>query len=216
MDPNGGSCFPSTKMIAEKTGLSERTVCTHLENASKDGWLKKMTHGLTGQNWKRNKYQAVFPPKALKEVQHQGTEPHAEGTESDDIKALKEVQSSSSYNSSYNSSKTYSSDSVEIGFSKLLLDLILSRNPKFKKPDLQKWAIHIDRAIRLDNRTPEELQKVIEWCQADDFWQNNILSTKKLRDQFDQIFMKMGSSNNKNNPQSYKPEIIDTEAILND
>ncbi len=71
MNTNGGSCFPTTRSVAEQTGLSERTVCTHLKIASKEGWLKKMALGLTGKNWKRNEYQAVIPQKALKEVQYQ-------------------------------------------------------------------------------------------------------------------------------------------------
>jgi hypothetical protein len=96
--------------------------------------------------------------------------------------------------------KKYTSDSIEIGLSKLLLDLILTRNPEFKKPDLQKWALHIGRAIRLDNRTPDGLKIVIEWCQSHSFWQNRILSTEKLRIQFDQLFMQMGGSNNKIKP----------------
>jgi hypothetical protein len=126
--------------------------------------------------------------------------PNREGTDPDDIKALTEGQSSTSYNSS----NTFTSDSDEIGLSKLLLDLILFRNPEFKKPNLQKWAIHISRAIRIDNRTPEKLRAVIEWCQADDFWQNNILSTYKLREQFDQIFMKMGGSSNTIKPIDFE------------
>ena len=48
--------------------------------------------------------------------------------------------------------------------------------------------------IRLDNRDPVEIEKVILWCQEDTFWQNNILSTKKLRFQFDQLVFKSKES----------------------
>lgn len=86
---------------------------------------------------------------------------------------------------------TFSENSEAFSLSKFLLDLILQRNPKNKKPDLQKWTVHIDRAIRLDDRTPDELKAVIEWCQSDSFWQSNILSTKKLREKYDQLFLNM-------------------------
>jgi hypothetical protein len=79
----------------------------------------------------------------------------------------------------------------ELELSKLLLDLILARYPDFKKPGLMKWAILIDKMIRLDKRKPGDIEAVIKWCQADAFWQNNILSTKKLRDKFDQLYLKM-------------------------
>lgn len=83
--------------------------------------------------------------------------------------------------------------SIELQLAELLLKKIISRNPNFKRPDLQKWSLDIDRTIRIDKRDPETIRAVIEWCQEDDFWQNNILSTSKLRKQFDQLIMKMNS-----------------------
>ncbi|MBT9164561.1 MAG: hypothetical protein DDT23_00562 [candidate division WS2 bacterium] len=82
---------------------------------------------------------------------------------------------------------------IEFGLSKLLLDKIIERKPDYKKPDLQKWARHIDLMIRIDKRDPEKIRQIIEWCQADDFWQNVILSTEKLRKQYDKIDLQMRS-----------------------
>ena len=45
--------------------------------------------------------------------------------------------------------------------------------------------------IRLDKRSPAEIKKVITWCQKDKFWMNNILSTEKLRKQFDTLALQM-------------------------
>lgn len=73
----------------------------------------------------------------------------------------------------------------------LLRDLIKEKHPKLKEPNLQAWAKVIDKMISLDNWTPEEIEQVIRWSQADEFWQVNILSTQKLREQFDQLWMKM-------------------------
>jgi hypothetical protein len=88
--------------------------------------------------------------------------------------------------------KTFLSDSIEIRLSELLFNKIISRNPNHKKPDLQAWAKHIGLMIRIDSRPPEDIRRVIEWCQADSFWQSNVLSTEKLRKQFDQLVLKMG------------------------
>ena len=87
-------------------------------------------------------------------------------------------------------SRVDSPNSDEFRLSKLLFDEIRIRKPDFKEPDLQKWSIHTERIIRLDKRSPERIEAVIRWCQADDFWQNNILSTEKLRKQFDQLELK--------------------------
>ena len=48
--------------------------------------------------------------------------------------------------------------------------------------------------IRVDKRDPDEIARVIDWCQADSFWQNNILSTEKLRIQYDQLLLKMNQT----------------------
>jgi len=45
--------------------------------------------------------------------------------------------------------------------------------------------------IRIDKRDVSEIGQVIEWCQQDQFWQSNILSTSKLRKQYDQLVIKM-------------------------
>jgi hypothetical protein len=111
MDQDGDNCFPSTRKISSATGLSERSVCTHLDLAASAGWIEKIERTKSGQGWKRHSYKASLPKNVLKEVQHVedggtetgsarypiGTEPHSEGTEPDDNKALKEVQSTSTF-----------------------------------------------------------------------------------------------------------------------
>lgn len=88
--------------------------------------------------------------------------------------------------------------------SQLLFDLILKRRPNFKKPNLTTWAKSIDLMIRVDKRNPDEIEKVIKWCQADEFWQNNILSTAKLRKQFDQLALKANKMVIQNVPSRMK------------
>jgi len=102
--------------------------------------------------------------------------------------------------------------------SKFLFKLIQKRDPKQKEPNWKEWATQIDRLNRIDKRDFTEIKKVIRWCQQDDFWQNNILSTAKLRKQFPQLRLKMlqkpkitsrdiGSQKRKNTVYS-KPKII--------
>ena len=87
-------------------------------------------------------------------------------------------------------------NSNEYELSKLLFDLIKKRNPNHKEPNLESWAKHIDLMIRIDKRTIEEIRGCINWCQQDSFWQNNILSTAKLRKQFDTLYLKAKGSKN--------------------
>jgi hypothetical protein len=84
-------------------------------------------------------------------------------------------------------------DSLPFLLAEGLYELIKKRKIDFKKPNLQEWSRHLDLMIRKDNRDPESIAEVIEWCQQDDFWQNNVLSSKKLRIQFDQLQLKMNA-----------------------
>jgi len=90
----------------------------------------------------------------------------------------------------------YSQNSDEFRLSKLLYSLILKRNPKQKKPDFQKWSEYINKLIRINKRSVDEIEKIIEWCQQDSFWQNNILSAEKLRKQIDILYLKMNERKN--------------------
>ena len=83
-----------------------------------------------------------------------------------------------------------------VRLSKLFIDLILQRHPEHRHPDLNKWAGEIDRMIRIDKRTPERIEAVLRWSQADSFWQTNILSPEKLRKQFDQLEIKQQTKGN--------------------
>ena len=81
--------------------------------------------------------------------------------------------------------------------SELLFDLIKERSNNFKQPNFKIWNKHIDLMIRIDKRDPKEIKQIIIWCQANTFWQNNILSTAKLRKQYDQLALKKGENENR-------------------
>ena len=89
------------------------------------------------------------------------------------------------------SQKVFVYDSYRLA--KLLFELILENDPGHKLPKLKKWAEHVDKLIRLDKRKPEDIEKIIRWCQTDDFWHSNILSTSKLREKFSTLFLQSNS-----------------------
>ena len=107
----------------------------------------------------------------------------------------------------------YLSDSEEYRLSEFLFEKIKNNNPQFKEPNLQIWANHIDLMIRKDNRSPENIRLVIEFCQDDNFWKMNILSTQKLREKFDQLYMKMNNGGN-NGKSKGQPERFDEKQYI--
>ncbi len=161
------------KKAAEETGLSEQEIRTIIAFLKKIEFLTIKTTNkyslISIINWPS--YQAVT----------EGNQPSNQPTTNQPLTTNKN-----------NKNKSFLSDSIEVRLSELLLEKILTRNPNHKKPNLQTWAKDVDRMIRIDHRAPEDIRAVIEWCQADSFWQNNVLSTAKLRSQFDQLLLKMG------------------------
>jgi hypothetical protein len=112
-------------------------------------------------------------------------------------------------------------------FAELLKTLILKNNPKAMVPkNLSCWIKEFDHMLKIDKRTPEEIEKVMEFSQTDEFWYKNILSAESLRKHFDQLYLKSKdggthhglATNLPNNafhkpqPPSPKPHYIDGDA----
>ena len=89
----------------------------------------------------------------------------------------------------------FDENSTEFQLSLHLYNLV-NKNFNIKKPNLQTWATHIDKIIRIDGRSAEEVKRVIDWSQQDDFWKQNIRSTNKLRKHYAQLCMKMNTDKN--------------------
>lgn len=97
--------------------------------------------------------------------------------------------------------ETFMSDSIEYQLANYLYNHIKKRNPNHKNPNLQTWSKNIDLMMRIDKRNQDDIMAVIKWCQHDTpdkhpdenwkGWASNILSTKKLRDKFDKLYLKM-------------------------
>lgn len=91
-------------------------------------------------------------------------------------------------------------------------DVIKARKQDYKfTVSSEKWAEIFRLMIERDGRTEKNIKEVFTWCQADGFWQNNILSPDKLRKQFDRLELEK----DKNKPQQIdKPKKYDLNGIL--
>jgi hypothetical protein len=94
------------------------------------------------------------------------------------------------------SPKNSSTDALRL--SGILGEMILKNNPGHRelsngKRDIvvRKWSADIDRLIRIDQKQPEEIERVICFVQSDKFWTPNIMSGKKLREKYETLKMQM-------------------------
>jgi len=83
---------------------------------------------------------------------------------------------------------------------------IKSINPK-AQTNSNAWLAEIEKAIRIDGRSVDDLIAVIDWIYtpAGNFWKAFVMSGKKLREKFDTIQMQMiqGNSNGSNGNQQF-------------
>lgn len=83
--------------------------------------------------------------------------------------------------------RIYESSSEYYQLSEFLFEKMLENNPEAKKPDFNAWADHIRKMVEIDNRSVDKVRNMILWSQEDSFWKGNILSTRKLREKYDQM-----------------------------
>lgn len=82
-------------------------------------------------------------------------------------------------------------------------------SPKFGEKDLQRWANDIRLAHERDGREYEALNRMVDWCQTDSFWQGNILSGSKLRAKYDTMAAQANAKRKpKNNSRGGRKEIV--------
>lgn len=100
------------------------------------------------------------------------------------------------------SEHTNKKEAIELA--KILKEEILKRYPNNlganKKDCIDRWAVDIEKMIRIDKRDINSIEKAILWALNDTFWQKNIWSGKNLRKHYDRLeadaraqFMKNGT-----------------------
>jgi len=201
-------CFiTGRKVISEDTGQKESTIYRNLK------LLEKLSMITVKSN---NKYSVV---KVLNYCVYQGQEKEdeqpmnnqrttSEQPVNTDKNVKKDKNEKNERNEVTSSQKNkFSDDAIELYLASELFNLIIGNNPKAKKPNLQTWAKDIDLMMRSDERSAEDIETMINWCQRDSFWQGNILSPKKLRDKFDQLTMKMNITQRTDKPFNQKRSV---------
>lgn len=90
---------------------------------------------------------------------------------------------------------------IDIRLCQLLMDLMLVNDPKssilkrLTTKRQEEWINQCRLLRESDERTKEEIETIIRWCQKDSFWKSNILSMPKLREKFPQLWLKAKKTN---------------------
>ena len=84
MNELGEGCYPTVEMLVEETGLSKRSVLTHLQAGIDAGWLVRLELGLRGRKWRRCEYRSRWPDRGEAVVDDYPGDDHPAGGDAAD------------------------------------------------------------------------------------------------------------------------------------
>ena len=79
----------------------------------------------------------------------------------------------------------------QMRFAKAVYEKVKVITPKMKEPNLESWANTARLLNEVDGADLNDVWKVFQWANADNFWSVNILSLAKLRDKYPDLSAKM-------------------------
>jgi len=183
--------------VKPKQRLSERTWFRYLENLEMWGMLTiKSTnkYSVVTIN-KYDDYQGVFN-NDVQQTDHQVS--NKSPSNDQQMTTNNNVNNANNVNKKDSRKQVYDETSLYYKMTDYFYKLILKNNPQHKKPNYQKWSDDFRKLVELDKRDKDQVRKVMEFVQSDDFEMNNVLSPNKLRQRYDQLFMKTNQSKRNN------------------
>ena len=198
--PNGSTAFPSVKTICRYTCLSERSVRTHLDKLEADGIIRKCDQAIVAAYIDRpdrrpQGYDLCIGVRQVQVVEDRGAVKVDRGAGKDPI-GVQVMQARGAppapkplvkpndkpLDIEVMSETLFESERL----CNLLAELIVLNGSK--RPQVtEKWILEMERLIRLDDRTPQQVEACIKWSQKHGFWRGVILSPNKLRSKYDQM-----------------------------
>jgi len=207
-----GKCFTSQETLAKRLSWGEFKVRANIKKLLNRKWIVKAgtVRGKTRpvnaykivDLWKMNvdyyhkkiKVDSTVSSKKKKDTGSQHVKIPADSTVEEDLIKKKKNNKSKKNNSltlyekKLQGLKDKESNKEPYRLAKLLYDLIKSKNTAWKeKPNWDKWANEIRLLNEADQRSWQQIEFMINWCQNDSFWQTVILSPSNLRRKFNRL-----------------------------
>lgn len=188
-----GSCFPSRKRLASDLRVeSTKPVDKALKELQTIGAITIEHRYTDNGDLQSNLYTVLSVPQGRDEKlptslpygPHGGAHKVATvGMNSSHIRRAN-INESQDNDSSQDLTDHFSDDVIRLA--QLLAELMEGNG--VKRPTVtKKWLTTLDRMIRLDERTPKQIEAAIRWSQNDDFWSANIHSPDALRKQYEKM-----------------------------
>ena len=196
MSTDDGWFYQTSDTLEELTTLSRYKQDNAIEQLENAGILEKDVRGIPAKRYFRLDYKSL----ANKIVNNSQT-----SVQKNDKQVFKKLATNKertnkqsnrqSIESPDSTNVKYDDDSPYLGLAKHLFTKVKENNSKAREPNFQNWADDIRKLVEIDGNTVEEVKEVIDWCQSDSFWKNNVMSANKLRNQFPKLWGQGGFEN---------------------
>jgi len=197
-----GSCWPGRALLADRLRASKQTVDRRLSELEAAGAI--VVHrrgGAPGDPWRSNLYEVrrVDPGLAAEPTPRLRAEPTPSPTDEPPLASQMATEQEPENKSHENKSlaplvgsdlPASVSSSPHLRDAERLADLLadlIADNGSRRPAVTSTWVRDLERLIRIDGRTAEQVEAAIRWCQQDEFWRANVLSPAKLRKQYDRM-----------------------------
>jgi hypothetical protein len=191
--------FITERQVKTIVGIGLRNVPRRVESLLGVGLLEARPGGFVARSWTKWNRSAEEINKELAKDRLRKAQKHGEmdgnsaripdGINSENVLQSSTEQSSTEQSNSTSSSDASGADGGEV-FSadvrrlcELLGELVRANGHPVGVIGKQWWQA-CERLLRLDGYTPEQIEWMIRWATADEFWSANIRSMSKLREKF--------------------------------
>lgn len=123
------------------------------------------------------------------------------------------------FTSDYEPINTY--DSIAFKFWKQIYDNLIAKDIKptsLQRSKIKEWTREVRLMIEKDSRTEDEINELIDFLAKDSFWANNIKSTSKLREKFEDLLSRTRTINHTSQQMyiAFKESEQNYEVSIND
>ncbi|QGF21760.1 putative replication initiator [Bacillus phage vB_BcM_Sam46] len=207
IEVEAGQVVTSIRKLCERWKWSNTKVVEFLNLLESDNMIvvKKDTKKtvITIVNWG---FYQLSEEKKRHENDTKTTQKHTINNDNkDNKKDIKEISSEKPKR------KKYSFDDTHMKIGQFLFEKIRENFPNTKEPNFDMWANEVRLMMEKDNRSKRDIHDVIVWTANNSFWRKNILSTDKLRKQFDKLLIEM--QDDKKPKVQRKVKGVDIEAL---
>lgn len=201
-----GQLITGRKVISTKFNISESKVQRVLKKLEIEQQIEQQTSNenrlITIVQW--HEYQ-TSEQQIEQQVNNERTTDEQPVNTNKNVKNIKNIYKKNS--AEYE--KKYSDDSFEMKCVNYLIDSIRGEMPDAKLPctdeAIDKWCDSIDKMVRLDKRSKEDIYNTLLFARSDSFWKDNIRSTSKFREKYEALFLKSKNKTKSNNVAKASP-----------